>query len=344
MTHSGGRTVGIGVIGAGIMGRSHTASASCDPRVVLRGVAGVPVETAADLGLAYNISLVTDDYRELLANPAIDLITVATPDYLHGEICMAAIEAGKHVFVEKPLTTSLAEADELVEAAQRSDVAVMVSFNHRWIPPYARAYAEIRGGRIGKPRMASARKNDRIFVPTEMLSWADRTTCAWFLSSHDIDLVNWFMGARPVSVYANGVSGVLQAHGVDTPDAIQAQVTYEGGGVATFESCWIYPNTFPTMTDSFIEVIGERGVIHLPRLDDQLQMATEDTFEYPRMSIGADIHGKRSGAVTAALDHMVTCVLEDRDPLISLQSSRDVIAVLHGLHQSLVSHLPEQIQ
>src|SRR5699024_6628666 len=99
---------------------------------------------------------------------------IATPDYLHLQMCLAALDAGKHVFVEKPLSTSLAEADEMVLAASRSSTITMVSFNHRWIPAYAKAHSAISTGSIGRPRMAYARKNDRIFVPTEMLSWADR--------------------------------------------------------------------------------------------------------------------------------------------------------------------------
>lgn len=336
--------LGVGIIGAGIMGASHAASLAGDPRTRLLGVAGLPLRTAQELGTRYGAGLVTEDYRQVIDHPGISLITVATPDHLHREICLAAAEAGKHVMVEKPLTTSLDEADALVEAVESSGITAMVCFNHRWIPSYAQAYAVISAGRIGRPVMAYARKNDRIHVPTRMLSWAGSTTSAWFLSSHDIDLVTWFMGARPTQVYATAVRGVLEARGIDTPDGIQAQVRYEGGGVATFESCWIYPDTFPTMTDSFIEVIGQEGVIHIPRKDDQLEIATQEGYTFPRLSVGVDIHGQRHGAVTAALAHMVSCVLEQRKPLISLQSSRDVIAVLDALHRSLDSDQPETVR
>lgn len=336
--------VGVAVIGAGIMGSSHAASLADDLRVRLHGVAGLPHQSAVTLAERFGATVATDDYRRLLDDPAIDVVTVATPDDQHHEICAAALAAGKHVFVEKPLTTSLAAADDLMGAAESAGTILMVCFNHRWIPAYARAMQEIEAGNIGRPRMAYARKNDRIFVPTEMLSWASETTSAWFLSSHDIDLVNWFLGERPRTVYANAVRGVLDARGIDTPDAIQAQVTYEGGAVATFESCWIYPNTYPTMTDSFIEVIGERGVLQLPRIDDQVWLSTEESFDFPRTSVGSDIHGRRAGAVTAALHHMITCVLEDRQPLVSLQSSRDVIAVLDALHRSIDSGQVEDVR
>lgn len=339
-----GQVVGVGIIGAGIMGRSHAASLRMDPRTELVGVAGLPLDSAEAITHEFAGARATEDYRELLADPRIDFVTVATPDNLHFEVCSEALAAGKHVFVEKPLTTSLAEADELIRRAVEADRKLMTCFNHRWIPAYAEAERRIRVGELGRPKMAYARKNDRIFVPTEMLTWAAQTSCAWFLSSHDIDLVNWFMADRPVSVWALASTGVLKERGIDTLDTVQALVRYAGGGFATFESCWIYPNTFPSMTDSFIEVVGEAGVIHLPRVDDHLHLATTTEFSFPRTSIGADVHGQRLGAVTAALNHMTTCVITGADPLVTAQSSRDVIATLEAIHRSIASGEVEEVR
>src|SRR5699024_5537995 len=103
----------------------------------------------------------------------------------------------------------------------------------------------------------------------------------------------------------------------------------------TFESCWIYPDTFPTMTDSFVEIVGTDGVVHLDRKADQLEVSTPDRFEYPRTSIMPTIHGKPSGALSAAVSHLVDCVLDDREPLVSLASSRHVTAVLDAVHRSI---------
>lgn len=335
--------LGVGIIGAGIMGRSHAASLKSDRRTRLVGVASLPVASAEALAAQYDAPFFCEDYRELLARPDIDLVTIATPDHLHHDICAAAAAAGKHFMVEKPLTTSLKEADALIAAVEASGVKAMTCFNHRWIPAYARAHAEIEAGNIGRPVLAYARKNDRIYVPTEMLDWAGSTTPAWFLSCHDIDLVTWFMGARAEEVYATAVWGVLSARGIETPDAIQAQVRFEGGRVATFEACWIYPNSYPSMTDSFIEVVGETGMMHLKRDSEQVELATESGFEYPRTSIGAMIHGEQRGAVSDALHHMVTCVLEDRAALVTLESSRHVTAILDALHRSLQSGVGETV-
>jgi len=308
------------------------------------GVASIPISGAQELAATYGMAFATDDYRELLARPDIDLVTIATPDHLHYDICTAAAAHRKTFMVEKPLTTDLDQADALVAAVRGSGVIAMTCFNHRWIPAYARALSEIRNGKLGRPVMAYARKNDRIFVPTEMLTWAASTTPAWFLSCHDVDLVNWFFGdARGTEVYATAVWGVLRGRGLDTPDAIQAQVRYDGGQVATFESCWIYPNSYPSMTDSFIEVVGEAGMMHLKRDSEQIELAHAAAFEYPRTSVGAMIHGVQRGAVSDALHHMVTCVIDRAEPLVSLESSRHVTAILDALHRSVQSGKAEAV-
>ncbi|HTV70877.1 MAG TPA: Gfo/Idh/MocA family oxidoreductase [Rhizobiaceae bacterium] len=340
------RRLGVGIIGAGIMGRSHAASFGSDRRTRLVGVASLPAAGAKELAQAYEAPFHCEDYRELLARPDIDLVTIATPDHMHRDICTAAAAAGKHFMVEKPLTTNLAEADALIAAVEASGVKAMTCFNHRWIPAYARAHQEIAAGHVGKPVLAYARKNDRIHVPTKMLSWAAATTPAWFLSCHDVDLVTWFFGpeAKASEVYATAVWGVLRGRGIETPDAIQAQVRFSGGQLATFEACWIYPDTYPSMTDSFIEIVGEKGMMHLKRDSEQIELATEAAFEYPRTSIGAMIHGVQRGAVSEALQHVVTCVLEDKEPLVTLESSRHVTAILDALHRSLESGVGEKVR
>lgn len=335
--------VGVAVVGAGIMGRAHAASVLADPRAEVVGVASLPVDDAKALADRCGAGVATDDYRDLLSRDDVDLVLVATPDHVHTEIAVATAGAGKAMLVEKPLATSLADVDRIIAAVEAAGVKAMTCFNHRWIPSYAAAYDEIAAGRLGTPRLAYARKNDRIHVPTTMLSWASGTTPAWFLSSHDIDLVCWYLGQPAVEVYATAVRGVLEARGIDTPDAVQAQVRFAGGGVATFESCWIYPDTFPTMTDSFIEVVGTEGVIHLDRKADQLEVSTADRYEYPRTSIMPTIHGRQSGALAAAVSHLVDCVVEDREPLIPLAESRHVTAILDAVHTSIETGDPVRL-
>jgi predicted dehydrogenase len=281
------------------------------------------------------------DLDALLADDSVDAVVLTTPDHLHGEMMVRAAEAGKHVLVEKPMTTSVAEADAAVKAIRENDVIAMCLFNHRWVPAYAQAYELLAD--LGEAAVAYARKDDTIFVPTEMLSWADRTTCAWFLSSHDIDLVSWLLRDQVRRVYATARWGKLRSLGIDTPDAIQIQAEYSRGAVATFESAWIYPNTFPTTVDSYVAVITDNGVVQLDRQKESVVLARPEGYSYPRNMLQRVMHGIPAGAYADAIAHWVDCCRTGRQPLITIESSRDVTAVLEAAHLSIETRQPVDV-
>jgi predicted dehydrogenase len=325
------------VIGAGITGRNHASVLADYHRSELIAVCSRQAQAAAALAQKYAAPHVYTDYQELLRLPELDAVIIATPDFAHHDLAVAAAQAGKHVLIEKPLTTDLAEADHILAEVRRAGVTGMTLFNHRWVPAYYLAKQRLASGELGRPLTAYARKNDVIYVPTEMIHWAAQTTCAWFLSSHDIDLVSWYFDDEAVEVRANGVRQVLAGRGLDTYDAIQALVTFKRGGSAVFESSWIYPNTFPTMVDSWIALTCEQGVIQLDRQQEQLSIASPQRFEFPRSLLLAEMTGHPSGAVRQCLGHWIDCALDGQPPLISLEHSRQVTAILDAVHRSLAS-------
>jgi predicted dehydrogenase len=174
-------------------------------------------------------------------------------------------------------------------------------------------------------------------VPTEYINWAARTTPAWFLSCHDIDLVCWYLGSEPVEARAWGVKQVLVARGIDTYDTIQAQVRFASGAIATFESSWIYPNTFPAMVESFVEILGERGHLHFDRKREGIELSTETAFTYPKTFLTANIFGTLRGAFPSCLDDFVRSVRGDTKTLVDVNDGRRVTAVLTAIHESLLS-------
>jgi predicted dehydrogenase len=214
---------------------------------------------------------------------------------------------------------------------------IQVTFNHRWLPPYQQAKQTVSKGEIGTPLAGFARKNDTIFVPTEMISWAGNTTPAWFLSSHDIDLMRWIFASEPVEARAWGRQEVLKARGIPTYDLIQAQVRFANGAIATFESGWIYPNTFPTIVDSFIEIIGADGHIHLDRKRESVEVSTPKAFTYPKNFITQDIFGRLRGAFPACLEDFLYAIVDDTQPHVTGYDGRQVTATLEAIHQSLES-------
>lgn len=335
MAEQGSSVVRIGIVGAGIMGRFYVDTLGDHPQAAIVGIASRRPENAATLAAQVPGCRGYDDWQSLVADDQIDAVIVATPDHLHTDIAVAVAEAGKDLLIEKPLATSFADAQRVVDAVEKAGVVAMTLFNHRWVPAYAATHERIQSGELGKPMMAYAHKNDRIFVPTQMIDWAADTTCAWFLSSHDIDLVTWLLGDTPTEVVATAVRGKLDGMGINTPDAIQAQVRYAGGAVATFESCWIYPDIFPTMVDSYLEVIGSEGVVHLDRKREQFEIASAKGFEYPSSVIMRTVHGVPAGAVRDCLWHFMARVADRAEPLVTVKAAAVVTGVLEALHKSI---------
>ena len=338
------RKLRIGVIGLGIMGEQYIRVLRDHPLAEVVAVASrTPEETSAFVS-RHTIPHPCAHWKDLLDRSDVDAVYVATPDHLHYEPARAALEHGKHVLIEKPMTTDLQEADALIAVAQASKRKVQVAYNHRWLSPYYQGHSVIAAGKIGQPLVAYARKNDTIFVPTEYIPWAGRTTSAWFLSCHDIDLVRWFFGSEPVEARAWGVKRVLVARGIDTYDAIQAQVRFASGAIATFESAWIYPNSFPAMVDSFVEVIGERGHLHFDRKRESIELSTDEAFTYPKNFLSAEVFGTWRGAYPACLDDFIRCVREDLAPGVGVVDGRQVTAVLTAIHQSLETGRTEAVE
>jgi predicted dehydrogenase len=331
----------VGIVAAGIMGELHAKIYQAHPQCQVLAVADSNPARAQALAGRLGLPHVFASCREMLTSLDLDVVSVCTPDFAHAEPAIAAAEAGKHVLIEKPLAVTVADAEAIIAAARRARVKVMTQFSHRWVPAYHQAKTLLAGGELGQPVMAYARKNNPIYVPTEMIRWAARSNPAWFLSSHDIDLICWYFESEPEEVYANEVRKVLVARGLDTPDAIQAQVRFANGAVATFEACWIYPNTFPSMPDSFVEVITTAAAIHLDRKREQIEISTAKAFQYPRNLLALPYEdGEIHGAVPLSIGHFVKCVQDDREPLVTLDSSLRVTRILDAIQRSIEASAP----
>jgi predicted dehydrogenase len=149
--------VGIGVVGLGEIGQVHVRGFQGAPELArVRAVTDVDPSlrqaTAAATGASQRATL-----TELLADERVDAISVCVPHSLHLEIALAAIAAGKHVLLEKPMALTVAECDEILDAAARASVRVGVSHNQLFYPPHARACQLVRSGALGRPLLLRMR-------------------------------------------------------------------------------------------------------------------------------------------------------------------------------------------
>ena len=331
------KKIRVGVIGAGTMGVQHVEIFNELPDTEIGAIVDLDIQKARQISQKLGIEApIYQDYTQMLKESNVDAVAISLPDSMHKEPVVAALQAGKHVLVEKPLATKLEDCDQMIRLAEDCKKTLMVNFTHRWAPQYYNAKEIISSGKIGSLAMAYARKNDTIGVVRQW-KWLAESTPSAFLSSHDIDLVRWYMGCEAKSVYARAYAKVLKKEGYDTLDLVQALVEFENGAMATFESGWIYPDTFPTKTDSYVELVGEHGVIHIDRKSETLEYASPEEYAFPKLMISCRINGKIYGAFRSSLEHFVECLKTGKEPLTSGRESRQVAEIVEGIHRSIAS-------
>ena len=329
------KPIRIAVIGAGIMGQKHARIYSEIEGAQLSAIVDLDEDRAKALAARCGARSAYRDFREALEAEELDAVHVATPDFLHKEPVIAALKSGRHVLVEKPLATTVADAEEIARISGETGAHVMVNYTHRWAAPYARAREIISGGEIGSPVMVYARKDDTLWAATEMMSWTAKTSPASYLSTHDIDLVLWFLETEVSSVYALGVRKVLAGRNIDTEDAVQALVRFGNGAIGTFESCWVLPNSMPTVTDSFIEIIGEKGTIHIDRIHEGLKVATEKGYQYPKLSLEAEVQNRMVGGISSCLRYFVETLRAGQKPQPDALWGLKIVRISNAIQASM---------
>src|SRR5436305_6020970 len=189
-------------------------------------------ERAMRVGAEYRIPKVTDHPAELFANPDVDLIVVATPSFSHFPLAKAALEAGKHVLVMKPLATSTEHAEELCALAERQGVLLAVDHTFVFTGAVRKMRDLIVAGEIGDLYYFDSVRINLGLIQTDV-------NVVWDLAPHDVSIMDYLIGQEPVSVSATGA-----AHGGSpTENIAYLTVRYEGSLIGHVHVNWLAPAT-----------------------------------------------------------------------------------------------------
>jgi len=226
-------TLCVGILGAGFAGLMHAQSAhGLDGAVVTAVAAATPAE-AAPVASATGARIVSDA-ATLCASKDVDLVVVATPTYLHAEHAIAAARAGKHVFCEKPLARTLADAERIVRACDDAGVALAVGHVVRYFPEYQAAKRMLDDGTLGRASIATLTRGN--FSVGSARPWyldpAKSGGVVLDLMLHDLDTVRWWFG-EPARVYARHMRA-----GNGGLEYALATIRFEDRPIVHIESSW----------------------------------------------------------------------------------------------------------
>jgi UDP-N-acetylglucosamine 3-dehydrogenase len=300
----------VGVLGSGFMGATHARAFAKIPDVQVVGVSSRSAEKAAALAQEVGAQPLTDAMA-LATDAQLDIVSVTLPTNLHKDYAVAALKAGKHVFVEKPMGLTVEECDAMIETARQNDRLLMVAHVLRFWPEYVALVDLVNSGELGKPLGATASRL------SARPGWGD-----WFanpewtggavhdLHIHDLDTLNWLFGS-PKSVYARGKRGAPGGW-----DHILTIIDY--GQVSGFaEGSVMMPDGYPfTMTlwvlceqgsVEFTFRAGGTGVESGTESGTGLMVYRTGKEPYPLPAAGGD-------GYEAEVSYFVACVRGDHPP------------------------------
>jgi len=324
----------VGVIGAGWQGQNHAQAYSELEEAELIAIADINKGKTQKVADCFEVKEVYTDYTQMLTESEVEAVSITTPDFLHKEPAIYALEKGKHVLCEKPLATSLPDVDEMVFAAEKSNRVAMACFENRWNLPFVKTKEAIDRGEIGKPITAYARLNV-VKKYTQALSWADKTSVVFQLMVHSFDLIRWFTKSEVKKVSAEAHTGVLQKIGIEGFDAVHALISFNNGTILDLESCWILPNNSPTLVDFKVELIGSKGAINIDTSHQCISKITEKGLENPEILRLSEVDGTSYGFVKGMIRHFVYCIRKKRIPLTTFRDGRAAVEVASAIHKSI---------
>ncbi len=326
--HSGNENVRWGVIGLGWFGEIHADTLAQMPGIELAAFCTRRPQRLDELADRYDVAGRYTDYKDLLADPSIDAVGITTHINDHRDIAVAALRAGKHVFLEKPMAPTVEDCDQIILAARESDGLFMVGHICRFDPRVALAKQAIDEGRLGRIISMHARRNLSKAIGEANL---DKVSALMGDGIHDADLMLWFTGAAPETVYAQEIHPGPCKY----PDGAWAMIRFDNQALGVVESIWHLPNSTPFAIDARMEIIGTEGALYVNCGQAGLEIHAADGLSMPDTMYWPSVFGERFGVLRSELRYFADCIVRNKTPdLITPEQSRDVVGLIVAAAQS----------
>lgn len=274
----------------------------------------------------------TTDYNEVLADPKVEAVVIATPISTHFPLAKAALLAGKHVFVEKPMTGSTAEAVELVELAKAQDLTLMVGHTFVFSPPVRKVKQIIESGELG----------DIYFVTSSRVNLGlhqKDASVVWDLAPHDLSILHYWLGETPSSVAVTGRACIKTG----IPDVAFINLRFPSGVVAGLQVAWLSPvklrRTIVVGSKKMLLYDDTEAVEKVKVFDHGVDFKEPESFGEYQLSYrtGDILSPKIAGSEPLYLEasHFIECLETGAWPITDGKAGLAVVASLEAADYSL---------
>ena len=339
------RRINVGIIGTGWCGGIRANACAANPLVDGLYIAEIKPEQLAEVAAATNPRKATTEWRELLDIKEIDAIYIsATPETTHYPIARDCLNAGKHVFLEKPIAMELREANELLDIARRKNLKFTIGYSQRFNPKQAYIKKCVVDGTIGEPVNALVSRHLSRSLGNK-INTRTRLSPAAMEATHDIDWVLWCLEpAKPVRVYCQSVSNVNR-HKNNTPDSSLITVTMDNGVIFTIGAGWILPPGYPNYSRTWIEFVGTEGAVMVDDTHRDVYVTTmQKGIQFPISTMpGEKVNHVYAGPMEAETLHFLECVALGRQPLVTAEHARMVMQVYQAADLSAETGRPVEL-
>ncbi len=230
------RQLNFGIIGAGRIGQVHAESLCFRlPQANVLAIADISGDAARSAAARFHIPHATDDPAEVLANPAIDAIAICSSTPTHAPLMIAAAQAGKHIFCEKPIALGLAQIDEALAAVDTAGVKLQIGFNRRFDSNFQRIRQGISDGEIGTPHILRITSRDPAPPPIGYIAASGGIFLD--MTIHDFDMARFLLADEVEEVYAQG--GVMidpAIGGAGDIDTAVVTLRFRGGAIGIIDN------------------------------------------------------------------------------------------------------------
>ena len=326
------RPLGVALVGHGYWGPNLLRNYMELPDAEVKWVCDLRPQQLAKVGARFPGIQLTEDYSEVFADPAVDAVLVATPISTHHAIAKAALEAGKHVFVEKPMTSDPGDARELVDLAAAKSLTLMVGHTFVFSPPVRKVKELIEAGTLG----------DIYFITTQRVNLGlhqKDVSVIWDLAPHDLSILYYWLGehACAVSVYGRGC--IVP----EIPDVAFINLKFPSGVLAEIQVSWLSPvklrRTIVVGSKKMLVYDDTENVEKVKIFDHGVDFEDPSDFAQFQLSYrtGDIVAPKISGAEPLCLEaqHFVRSIADGQPPITSGEQGLQVVSSLEAAEASL---------